>query len=441
MENNLEDSLFEIKSIISDWALKETNNRVKNYGERIENISFVDTELYNIQINERYCRRVFLPEERPYNGEKINPGNIPGLWEYQTEGINKDGNDSLEEELSEQFFNSIKQNKKIMKEHPSFSQCSYAEYRKLFFATNCKKYPLKETYSLEICPDCVGKGMKICTACNGSGKVPCSRCDATGWELNYEGKRIRCRHCSGGKYFVCETCRGAKKIICNLCEGKQKILRGVQLLELFTQQKNSFFYNLIIPDDIQDEFSNYENVFKTIEEIDINNIELNVILSKCELLQNNSKLFDVVKYCIEDSKQKLEENQKINRKVLKIGKVNARFVTYDFHKKTYKLVICGENKDVIYKNSSFQKKQKKNIKDDVNNRDKSEKSKKVAFLLCFFGGCLGFHRYYTGKIFTGLLQMLSCCLFIGFIWEFIDLILILSGKFKDKNGNYLTEWK
>lgn len=51
------------------------------------------------------------------------------------------------------------------------------------------------------------------------------------------------------------------------------------------------------------------------------------------------------------------------------------------------------------------------------------KNKWVAFFLCLFLGTLGIHRFYEGKIGTGILWFLTCGLF--FIGWFIDLIIIL----------------
>lgn len=68
----------------------------------------------------------------------------------------------------------------------------------------------------------------------------------------------------------------------------------------------------------------------------------------------------------------------------------------------------------------------------------SPKSRLAALLLCWFFGILGVHRFYVGKIGTGLLQLFT---FGGFvIWTLIDLILIIAGVFKDKQGRPLLVW-
>lgn len=60
----------------------------------------------------------------------------------------------------------------------------------------------------------------------------------------------------------------------------------------------------------------------------------------------------------------------------------------------------------------------------------SRKSKIVALLLCIFLGGLGIHRFYVGKIGTGILYLFTGGLFgIGWI---IDIIFIAIGSFKDK---------
>ena len=69
-----------------------------------------------------------------------------------------------------------------------------------------------------------------------------------------------------------------------------------------------------------------------------------------------------------------------------------------------------------------------------------ESPKRIApvALLAFFVGVFGVHRFYVGKIGTGLLQLFTLG-GLG-IWALIDLILIVVGEFKDKDGNKITQW-
>ena len=54
------------------------------------------------------------------------------------------------------------------------------------------------------------------------------------------------------------------------------------------------------------------------------------------------------------------------------------------------------------------------------------------FLLTFFVGVLGVHRFYTGKIGTGFLMLVTLgglC-----VWLLVDLILVVTGQFTNKDG-------
>lgn len=67
---------------------------------------------------------------------------------------------------------------------------------------------------------------------------------------------------------------------------------------------------------------------------------------------------------------------------------------------------------------------------------KSEKNWLTTLLLIIFLGSLGVHRFYAGKIGTGILMLLT----LGGcgIWYWIDLIMIIMGKFTDKDGNMIV---
>lgn len=67
----------------------------------------------------------------------------------------------------------------------------------------------------------------------------------------------------------------------------------------------------------------------------------------------------------------------------------------------------------------------------------SDKSWLAALLLSIFLGVIGVHRFFVGKIGTGILQLVT---FGGFgIWALIDIIMIATKQFKDKDGRVVSE--
>lgn len=63
------------------------------------------------------------------------------------------------------------------------------------------------------------------------------------------------------------------------------------------------------------------------------------------------------------------------------------------------------------------------------------KSKWLTFILCLFLGSFGIHRFYTGKIGSGVLYLFTMGLLgVGVLF---DLIMILTGKFRDGNNKAL----
>lgn len=62
------------------------------------------------------------------------------------------------------------------------------------------------------------------------------------------------------------------------------------------------------------------------------------------------------------------------------------------------------------------------------------KSQLVALLLCIFLGYIGIHRFYLGYTTIGILQIIT----LGGcgIWALIDLIRIITGDLKPKDGEY-----
>lgn len=60
----------------------------------------------------------------------------------------------------------------------------------------------------------------------------------------------------------------------------------------------------------------------------------------------------------------------------------------------------------------------------------------TTLLLCLLLGPFGVHRFYTGHIGIGIIQLLT----LGGcgIWALIDLIIIITGGYKDADGNPIT---
>lgn len=77
-------------------------------------------------------------------------------------------------------------------------------------------------------------------------------------------------------------------------------------------------------------------------------------------------------------------------------------------------------------------------------KNQSDKLRLIAFLLAFFFGMFGVHRFYVGQIGTGVVQLLfTLTFFLSFvtaIWVIIDWIIILAGAFKDKEGKLVLKW-
>lgn len=75
---------------------------------------------------------------------------------------------------------------------------------------------------------------------------------------------------------------------------------------------------------------------------------------------------------------------------------------------------------------------------DLRPPDASPRSRLAALLLCWFLGIFGAHRFYVGKVGTGILMIFT----LGglWVWWFVDLIMIIVGSFRDKEGRRVIVW-
>lgn len=68
----------------------------------------------------------------------------------------------------------------------------------------------------------------------------------------------------------------------------------------------------------------------------------------------------------------------------------------------------------------------------------SDKSRGIAFILAIVLGVFGAHRFYVGKIGTGILMLVT----VGGlgIWYLYDVIMVASGAFRDAEGRRVLRW-
>lgn len=70
--------------------------------------------------------------------------------------------------------------------------------------------------------------------------------------------------------------------------------------------------------------------------------------------------------------------------------------------------------------------------------DVSDRSRGVALALSSVLGVFGCHRFYVGKVGSGLCQLFT---FGGLgVWYLYDVIMVASGSFRDADGRRLVNW-
>ena len=124
-----------------------------------------------------------------------------------------------------------------------------------------------------------------------------------------------------------------------------------------------------------------------------------------------------------------------------------RLGMYDLDKKEFKTSVCRVcKKKITFEDLDYQTqdirihwdckdKFLKNPENYKESADISDKKFVLTLILCFFVGILGIHRFYAGKIGTGILMI--CTLGGVLIWILVDLITICTGSFKDIDGRII----
>ncbi len=106
--------------------------------------------------------------------------------------------------------------------------------------------------------------------------------------------------------------------------------------------------------------------------------------------------------------------------------------------------VCGANQSQptteqfqqpVYNQQPNNQNNQNNQQYTQNNNSKSKGTTALLAILAPFFGFCGIHRFYTGHIGIGLIQLFTGggCL----IWQTIDIIMILTGSYKDADGKPL----
>ncbi len=98
--------------------------------------------------------------------------------------------------------------------------------------------------------------------------------------------------------------------------------------------------------------------------------------------------------------------------------------------------VIGKSEFHGSREKSFKQNHLTDMEQNVSPRSRTVTLILACLLFCSF--CGGLHRIYTGKIISGVLQILTGGGF--FIWQVIDIIRILLGTFDDAQGRDIVEW-
>jgi hypothetical protein len=262
--------------------------------------------------------------------------------------------------------------------------------------------------------------------------------------------------------IVLSSCGTSDKVTSSNLIQKRKYNNGY-FISLFAKKAKSEKINS--DKGISTNFSNDHAVNQNQNEIeDVSNQDYNTnnLIASAEnelIIKDNNNDFNK-KFSIKDSKSNisaiqpvtecdiiiLKTGDEIKAKVLEVGQTEIKYKmcnnfdgpTYsELKSKIFMIQYANGTKDV-FNTESTKTANNDNSNANTSPSETSGKSQTVAFVLALLIGVIGIHRFYIGYIGIGIIQLLT----LGFcgIWTLIDLIRILTGDLKPKNGEYKDKW-
>ena len=80
-----------------------------------------------------------------------------------------------------------------------------------------------------------------------------------------------------------------------------------------------------------------------------------------------------------------------------------------------------------------------NLPEEFHSQDVSDRSRLVTLVLAVLLGVFGGHRFYTGRIKSGILM--ACTVGGVGLWYLYDVIVVAAGAFRDAEGRLVSNWE
>jgi hypothetical protein len=463
---------------INNWSNNIPNSPIKDLGNQIKITESTVKEFYFVKLESFAEIRELENKIIPYSGNQIENQNI----------FNKNEIDIWDEKVSipKLFTNSnfdiqIKGSKYIC-------DCETCNATGDIACYNCggqgkNKCSKCHGAGQKKCSICDGRGEKRCHFCNGRGQIEKSKYNPNGSPIKYfEGCNScsngyipcsscqqgiqRCTSCAGNGQETCSKCSGRGKNTCGKCVGKRQLLKYINLNIQFISGK---YPKILNESKLPENFIRDINLDETYLQSPFVEIELDKFDKKfSESIDNNifGKTFNEL---LEKSNEELNDfsDTKIHKQKYSIYKHDNLIETFFSYKgKMYSIYFYNDfknsfsNENPILEHSDNIGEIAKKYFDEQNftlayseinsalkifpNNEKYQILKKeivesankrytVALILAFFQ----LDRFYTGRYLLGILKIITIGGFM--IMYIMDIVFLLTGKYKDSNGNIIKK--
>jgi hypothetical protein len=466
-----------LKKELSNWSNSIPNSPIKNLGNIVEITNASIKEFYILKLDSFVEIRELQSLTRPFYGmapteQTIFSRNQVDVW--------------AENIQMPKLFSNLEKNITVHGSERVYDcrKCSAKGEIKCYKCRGQGKYR---------CSGCGGSGQIKCSSCEGRGEKQCpSGCYlSNGWQNGQVGKK-RCFTCGGRMYVpcnscvhgfkncstcgttgqeICSNCGGSGSVTCDTCLGRQKLEDYLNINVKFvtmTYQEilnennlpDTFIKDLVKDDDyINSPYFRTEMTF--LEESFSDSIQNEIF--KTEFISLQKKFHNE----LNEITQHRTNSYKIHKQRFSIYKIeNLVEVIYYYKEKKYSNYFYNnfnnsfsdqnpikeitdsfiENANKLFTNKKYSQAYTEILKAlnifpadekylSLKKKivEKANKQYTTTLILAFFQ----LDRFYTGKHLLGVLKI---CTLGGFmIWYILDIVFLLTGKYKDSNDNIVKK--